>query len=97
MMNELRQPLVWVDIDSIIHKKLDVFDDFADKCDIGMAFPKVPSKEDQSIGLPKASPIYFTYKPIVIEFLKCAFCVKKTREQFLNQNQYPENYFLPTV
>ena len=69
MMNELRQPLIWIDIDSIIHKKLDVFDDFTDKCDIGLAFPKVPSKEDPSIGLPKASPIYLNHTPKAFEFI----------------------------
>lgn len=69
MMNELRTPLIWLDVDSIVHKTLNVFDDFKDKVDIGMAFPKIPSKEDNSIGYPKASPIYLNQTPKSYEFI----------------------------
>ncbi len=69
MMNEFRKPLVWLDIDSIVHKSLDVFDEFKDKVDVGFAFPKVPTKEDPSIALPKASPIYVNYTPKTLEFM----------------------------
>lgn len=69
MMNELRTPLIWLDVDSIVHKTLDVFDEFKDKVDIGMAFPKTPSKEDNSIGYPKASPIYLNQTPKSYEFI----------------------------
>ena len=58
MMQEINSPFVWMDIDSIIHKPLNVFDDLVASCDIAFAFPKVPTKEDNSMSLPKASPIF---------------------------------------
>jgi hypothetical protein len=69
MMNELRCPLVWLDVDSIVHKKLEVFDELKDKVDMGFAFPKVPTKEDPSLGYPKASPIYLNQTPKTYEFM----------------------------
>lgn len=69
MMNELRTPLVWLDVDSIVHKPLEVFDEFHDKVDLAMAFPKVPTKEDPTIGMPKASPIYLNQTPKSYEFI----------------------------
>jgi len=69
MMNELRTPLIWLDVDSLVHKTLNVFDEFKDKVDIAMAFPKIPSKEDNSIGFPKASPIYLNQTPKAYEFI----------------------------
>ena len=69
MLNRERKPLVWLDIDSIVHKRLDVFDEFSEKSDIALAFPKLPTKEDPSIGVPKASPIYVNNTPKCLEFL----------------------------
>jgi hypothetical protein len=69
LLNEIRKPLVWLDIDSIVHKTLDVFDNFKDNVDVGMAFPKIPTKEDPTIGIPKASPIYVNNTPKALEFL----------------------------
>jgi hypothetical protein len=68
-MNEYRKPLVWLDVDSLVHRELAVFDQFADKVDIGMAFPKIPTQEDPSITFPKASPIYLNYTPKALEFM----------------------------
>jgi hypothetical protein len=68
-MNEYRKPLLWLDIDSIVHKELTVFDQFSDKVDIGFAFTKTPTKEDPTIGYPKASPIYVNYTPKTLEFM----------------------------
>ena len=53
-----------------------VFDDLESKCDLGFAYQGFPPHVTPN--LPKASPIYITYKPIVLEFLnywieKCEF------------------------
>ncbi|MFN9952753.1 MAG: hypothetical protein ACK55I_06615, partial [bacterium] len=68
-LNEYRKPLVWLDVDSIVHKELNVFDEFWDKVDIGMAFAKTPTQEDPSISFPKASPIYVNYNEKGLEFM----------------------------
>lgn len=69
MMNEIRAPLIWLDVDSIVHKTLNVFDEFHDKVDIALAFPKVPTKDDPSISFPKASPVYLNQTPKAYEFI----------------------------
>jgi hypothetical protein len=69
LLNEFRKPLVWLDIDSIVHKKLDIFDNFKENCDLGLAFQKIPTKEDPRISIPKASPIYVNNTPKCLEFL----------------------------
>jgi len=69
MIKEINIPFVWMDVDSIMHKQLIVFDDLAANCDIAFAFPKVPTKEDQSIALPKASPIFINNTAASINFL----------------------------
>jgi len=84
MMNELRTPLVWLDVDSLVHKKLDVFDEFSDKVDLAMAFPKIPTKEDQSIGMPKASPIYLNQTPKAYEFVYAWIEASETLEKQAN-------------
>lgn len=65
---EKKKPFVWIDVDSIIHAELSVFDHIEDKCDIAFAYQGIPP--DIRVGLPKASPIYFTYRDITIDFLK---------------------------
>ena len=65
---EKKKPFVWMDVDSIIHNELSVFDELEDKCDIAFAYQGLPPHINYN--LPKASPIYFTYRDIVIEFLK---------------------------
>lgn len=70
MVKEINVPFVWMDIDSIMHKQLAIFDELTPSCDIGMAFPKVPTKEDQSISLPKASPIFVNNTAACIQFLQ---------------------------
>lgn len=69
MMNELRTPLIWLDVDSVVHKTLDVFDELSDKVDLALAFPKVPTKEDPTVGMPKASPIFLNQTPKSYEFI----------------------------
>jgi hypothetical protein len=70
MMMEINVPFVWMDVDSIMHKQLNVFDDLVPNCDIGMAFPKIPTKDDPSIALPKASPIFINNTAAAIQFVR---------------------------
>ena len=69
MMKEINVPFVWMDIDTIIHKTLNVFDELAPNCDIAFAFPKIPTKDDPSMALPKASPIFVNNTAAGIEFI----------------------------
>jgi len=69
MIKEINIPFVWMDVDSIIHQQLNVFDELAPNCDLAFAFPKVPTNEDKSIALPKASPIFINNTGQTIEFL----------------------------
>jgi hypothetical protein len=69
MMNELRCPLVWLDVDSIVHKELTVFDELADKVDLAFTSPKTPSQENNNIDPPKASPIFLNNTPKAYEFI----------------------------
>lgn len=64
---EKKKPFVWLDVDSLIHAELNVFDEIENNCDIAFAYQGIPP--NVNVTLPKASPIYFTYKDIVIEFL----------------------------
>jgi hypothetical protein len=75
VLMEKKKPIVWMDVDSVIHNELSVFDDFYEKCDLGFAYQSV--HPITNIAAPKASPIYLAYNDIVIEFLnywieKCA-------------------------
>ena len=65
---EKQKPFIWMDVDSRIHAELSIFDEIEDKCDMAFAYQGFPPNVNPQ--LPKASPIYLTYKPIVIEFLK---------------------------
>lgn len=65
---EKKKPFIWMDVDSIIHNELSIFDELEDKCDIAFAYQGLPPHINYNS--PKASPIYFTYRDIVIEFLK---------------------------
>lgn len=76
VLEEKKKPFIWLDVDSKIHAELSVFDDLEDKCDIAFAYEGFPPKVNPST--PKASPIYVTYKPIVIEFLN--FWIAKCEE-----------------
>lgn len=69
MMKEINIPFVWIDVDTIIHQQLNVFDDLSANCDIGMAFEKIPTDKDPSISLPKASPIFINNTSKAIDFL----------------------------
>jgi len=68
VLKEKKKPFVWLDVDSLIHAELSIFDEMEDKCDIGLAYQGFPPHVNPHH--PKASPIYLTYKDIVIEFLE---------------------------
>lgn len=76
VLEEKKKPFIWLDVDSKIHAELSVFDDLDDKCDMAFAYEGFPPNVNPST--PKASPIYVTYKPIVIEFLN--FWISKCEE-----------------
>lgn len=65
---EKKKPFVWMDVDSIIHNELKVFDELEEKCDIAFAYQGLPPHINYQF--PKASPIYLTYRDVVIDFLK---------------------------
>jgi hypothetical protein len=68
ILMEKKKPFVWMDVDSIIHNELSVFDTLHEHCDIAFAYQGIPPHIN--VGMPKASPIYFTYCDIVIEFIQ---------------------------
>ena len=68
VLEEKKKPFIWLDVDSLIHNELKVFDDLEDKCDMVFAYQGNPQTINPNF--PKASPIYLTYRPIVIEFLQ---------------------------
>jgi hypothetical protein len=68
VLEEKKRPFVWMDVDSLIHAELSVFDGLHDRCDMAFAYQGNPP--DVNPHLPKASPIYVNYTPIVIEFLR---------------------------
>jgi hypothetical protein len=67
VLEEKKKPFIWLDVDSLIHNELKVFDEIEDKCDMGFAYQGFPPRVNANH--PKASPIYLTYKSIVIDFL----------------------------
>jgi hypothetical protein len=68
VLMEKKKPFVWLDVDSLIHAELSIFDTMEDKCDVGFAYQGFPPHVHANH--PKASPIYLTYKDVVIEFLR---------------------------
>jgi len=69
VLNEKKKPFVWMDVDSIIHNELTVYDELEGKCDVAFAYQMLNPKMSQGLSYPKASPIYVAYNPLVIEFL----------------------------
>ena len=65
---EKKKPIVWMDVDSLIHRELKIFDELQDKCDIALAYQGIPPHINPLFG--KASPIYLNYNTITLEFLQ---------------------------
>lgn len=84
ILMEKKKPFVWMDVDSILHDELKVFDEMEGKCDIGFAYQAIIS--NLNLSIPKASPIYVSYNDLVIEFLNfwitsCEENIKSTTQQ----------------
>lgn len=67
ILEEKKKPFVWMDVDSLIHAELVIFDEMEGNCDIGLAYSGYPPNVDPKY--PKASPIYFAYNDLVKEFI----------------------------
>jgi hypothetical protein len=70
LIQQKQKPIVWMDIDSVIHKELIAFDKLVEnQADLGFAYPII-KPEDISMSNPKASPIFCNYNEKVILFLQ---------------------------
>ena len=63
MLEGLNKPVLWMDVDTKIHKKLDIFDDFGDDVDM------VLSTANGMLSGIKASPLYFGNTEMARELL----------------------------
>lgn len=87
MLQEKKKPIVWMDIDSKIHKELSAFDKMTEnQADLGFAFP-ILSQEELPMSSPKASPIFCNYNQNVIDFLntwvqECKQSIEKNEHFF---------------
>ena len=72
-----------MDVDSLIHNELSIFDELQDKVDMAFAYQGLVPHV--SYNYPKASPILFTYKDIVIEFVK--YWIRMCEENETDPNQ----------
>jgi hypothetical protein len=64
LLIEKQKPIVWLDIDSDVRKRLAVFDQFNGNTDVAVACSCA------KIVCAKASPIYFDFNSKVLEFLQ---------------------------
>jgi hypothetical protein len=87
MLEEKKKPIVWIDIDSQIHRDLTGFDRLLEhEADLGFAY-FVTDPSQINVLQPKASPIFCNYNEKVINFLKmwiqkCEDSVKKNEKLF---------------
>ena len=82
VLEEKKKPFVWMDVDSLLHDELKVFDDLEDQCDIAFAYAGYPPNIDYRLA--KASPIYLNYKPVVLDFIR--FWIHSCDENIKNPN-----------
>jgi len=68
LLTEKKHPVLWMDVDSLIHKELTVFDELND-FDVAFAY-QYRDPNQFPVNIPKASPIYLNYTDIVLDFLK---------------------------
>lgn len=64
-MHEFKSPILWMDVDSYLHRKLDFFDVFED-----LDFDMVYATEAKDWGPMKASPIYLPYREKTIKMME---------------------------
>jgi hypothetical protein len=82
MLREKQKPLIWLDVDSVVHNELKIFDDKDELCDMMFAYSTITPKLVDPLK-PKASPIYLTPKQIVFDFLdywvdRCMYNMERT-------------------
>jgi hypothetical protein len=65
LLEEKKKPLIWMDVDSIIHAELSVYDEFESKCDLGLVYWSTIN-----YLYPRSTVMYFNYTEPSIEFLK---------------------------
>jgi hypothetical protein len=66
ILKEKQRPFVWLDVDSIVHRPLEIFDDFESLYDL--AFPYVGTSNPL---MPNVSLIYINNTRVVFDFLNC--------------------------
>jgi hypothetical protein len=98
VLMEKKKPFVWMDVDSILHDELKVFDEMEGNCDIGFAYQAIIS--NLNLSIPKASPIYVSYNDLVIEFLNfwitsCEENIKSTTQQKVFDHEILMAFVLP--
>ena len=77
MMEQMKQSLLWMDIDSLLHKPLDIFDQFDESVDMVVA-----TANGKLSGM-KASPLYFGNTDKAKEFVKA--WIQTTKDIFENK------------
>lgn len=69
LLEEKKKPVVWMDIDTEIHKELVIFDQIAEgPGDVGFAYTAMTQQKLNPLQ-PKASPIFLKYNDVAIEFM----------------------------
>lgn len=64
ILEEKKKPFVWLDVDSIVHHSLEIFDGFSSQYDLAFAYSGTSNP-----FLPRASPIYLNNTQNVKRFL----------------------------
>lgn len=69
LLEEKKKPIVWMDIDTEIHRELVVFDEIADgPGDVAFAYTAMTEQQLNPL-YPKASPIFLKYNDVALEFM----------------------------
>lgn len=81
-IKEYKQPILWLDVDSYVHRNLNIFDQF-DNSDYDLIY----ATESPDWGPLKASPIYFPYKEKTLEIIEswvddCNKCIESNHPFF---------------
>ena len=85
MLLEKKKPIVWIDVDSIIHDTLSIFDDL-EEFDVAFAY------DLRDPNVPKASPIYLNFNDITIDFLN--YWINLTKEAIVRDIPYFDHELL---
>ena len=80
LLLEKEKPFVWMDVDSVIHNELTIYDDKEKVCDVIFAYQSLTPA--LHINNPKASPIYLNYNQKILEFMN--YWVERCEENSKN-------------